>query len=125
MLEMLTCPMCRSDVSPRSASCRMCHLPIADVTRHQGGISSKGRTAVRTRLWGLVIYAGIVAWCLFQLPTAAAFVVPAAVAAGVLHVLRGRPFSGAMVFLVIVVVAPTLLWPSMATNVMDDLGSRF
>ena len=125
MLEMLTCPVCRSDVSPRSASCRSCHLPTADVVRHQRVLRSGRREAVQTRLWGLFIYGGIVAWCLLQLPTAAVFVVPAAVAAAVLHVVRGRPYVGGVLFLVVVVVAPAMFWPSMATDVMDDLGSLF
>ncbi|MBU1801862.1 MAG: hypothetical protein KKA97_06425 [Actinobacteria bacterium] len=73
----------------------------------------------------MVIYGGIVVWSLWQLPTSAVFVVPAAVAAVVLHVVRGRPYVAAVVFLLIVVVAPALFWPSMTTDVIDDLGSRF
>ncbi len=85
---------------------------------------SRRRQAAQTRLWGLAIYGGIVAWCLLQLPTAAAFVVPAAAVAAVLHVVRGRLFVAALVFLVIVVVAPALFWPSMMTDVMDELGTK-
>ena len=77
------------------------------------------------RLWGLVIYGGIVAWSLWQLPTAAVFVVPAAASAVVLHVIRRRPYVAAVVFLLIVVVAPALFWPSITTDVMNGLGSRF
>ncbi|MFW6774343.1 hypothetical protein ACOACO_08665 [Nocardioides sp. CPCC 205120] len=79
---------------------------------------------VRTRLWGLLVYGGVLAWCLVQLPTAAVFVVPAVAVGAVLHVVRGRPILGATVFLVILVVAPSLFWPSMLTDVMNSLGSR-
>lgn len=125
MPDTLTCPMCLSDVSTRSASCRSCHLPIRDVVRHQDSARSPRRRAITTRLWGLLIYAGIVAWCLVQLPTAAAFVVPAAVVGAVLHVVRGRVLVGGLVFAAIAVVAPALFWPSMVTDMLDGVGARF
>ncbi|MDF9716091.1 hypothetical protein INN71_03065 [Nocardioides sp. ChNu-153] len=82
------------------------------------------RARVQTRLWGLLVYGGILAWCLVQLPTAAVFVVPAVAVGAVLHVVRGRPVLGALLFLVILVVAPSLFWQSMLTDTMDSLGSR-
>lgn len=74
------------------------------------------------RLVGLVLYAAVVAWCAYQLPTSLAFVVPGAVlGGGVLHVWKGRPWLGLLVFTIIVVVVPALLWPSMATGTFADL----
>lgn len=121
----LTCPVCRSEVTPTSAACRSCHLPIRDVVDNQRGARSRSNHRVLTRLWGIPIYGGILAWCLLQLPTAAVFVVPAVVVGLVLHVLRGRPYLAALAFLVIVVVAPALFWPSIATEALDELTSRF
>ncbi|GAB3086071.1 hypothetical protein [Nocardioides zeae] len=123
-VDNLRCPVCRSDVPPRSAACRSCHLPIRDVVANQRPGGSRSNRRVLTRLWGIPIYGGIFAWCLLQLPTAAVFVVPAVVAGFTLHVLRGRPYTGALVFLVIVVVAPALFWPSIATEAFDGLTSR-
>lgn len=120
----LRCPVCRSDVAPTSAACRSCHLPIRDVVDNQRTGRSRTNRQVLTRLWGIPIYGGILAWCLLQLPTAAVFVVPAVVVGAVLHVLRGRPYLGALAFLVIVVVAPALFWPSIATDAFDGLTSR-
>lgn len=123
-IETLRCPVCRAEVASTSAGCRSCHLPIRDVVANQRTGRSRGNRRVLTRLWGVPIYGGILAWCLLQLPTAAVFVVPAVVVGVVLHVLRGRPVLGALAFLVIVVVAPALFWPSIATDAFDGLTSR-
>ncbi len=122
-MHALVCPLCRNEVPARSASCTSCHLPIADVRGGQRSERTRRGASWQTRLWGLAIYAGIVAWCLLQLPSAAAFVVPGAVVGVVLHAVRGRPLTGAAAFIVIVAVAPALLWPSMATEIMDSFGS--
>lgn len=118
----LTCPNCAAVLPTRAASCRTCHLPMADVVRHQRN-GTRRRAALTSRLWGLLAYAGIVVWCLVAIPTAAAFVVPAAAVGAVLHVLRGRPVVGGLVFVLIIAIAPLLLWPAMGTEVLDDLAS--
>ena len=98
---------------------------MRDVVRHQRRRSGMGR-ALRTRLTGLVLYSGVVAWCAYQLPDSLAFVVPGAVlGGGVLHVWRGRPWSGLLVFAIIVVAVPMLLWPSMLTGTYADLRDGF
>ncbi|GAA5143903.1 hypothetical protein GCM10023340_10400 [Nocardioides marinquilinus] len=122
--QTLTCPLCRDDVPASAASCRSCHLPIQDVRRHHLGGRRRGAD-LRIRLVGLVAYPALVAWCLWQLPTAATFVVPAAFVGWVLHVVRGRPVVGALVFMVVVALAPLLFWTAMATDLMDDVGSLF
>jgi hypothetical protein len=122
----LTCPLCKESVPATSASCLSCHLPIRDVVRHQGRANtSRGRAfagALRLRVTGLVLYAAAVAWCAAQLPTSLPFVVPGAVlGGGLLHVWKGRPWLGLLVFTLIVVVVPTLFWPSMLTGTYAGL----
>lgn len=117
----LTCPLCHGDVAPASSGCLPCHLPLRDVLRHQRTGSAVDR-ALRVRLTGLVLYSGAVAWCAYQLPDSLPLVVPGAVlGGGVLHVWRGRPWLGLMVFAIIVVAVPVLLWPSMLTGTYVDL----
>ena len=119
--ESLVCPLCSGDVLPRSSGCLPCHLPMRDVLRHQTSGSGVGR-ALRTRLTGLALYGAVVAWCVYQLPDSLPFVVPAAAfGGGVLHVWRGRPWLGLVVFAIIVVAVPMLLWPSMLTGTFADL----
>lgn len=78
--------------------------------------------AIQVRLIGAVLYSAAVAWCAYQLPTSLPFVVPGAVlGGGILHVWKGRPWLGLIVFTVIVVAVPMLLWPSMATGTFADL----
>ena len=69
----------------------------------------------------LVLYAAAVAWCASQLPTSLAFVVPGAVLGGMLHVWKGRPWLGLLVFTVVVVVVPALFWPSLLTGTFAGL----
>jgi hypothetical protein len=93
---------------------------MRDVLRHQPR-RSRSR-AVRVRLTGLVIYSAVVAWCAYQLPDSLLFIVPGAVlGGGGLHVWRGRPWLGLLVFAIIVVAVPMLLWPSMLTGTYTDL----
>lgn len=81
--------------------------------------------AVRVRLAGAVLYCAVVAWCSYQLPTSLPFVVPGAVlGGGVVHVWKGRPWLGLIVFALIVVAVPALLWPSMATGLFSDLTEK-
>jgi hypothetical protein len=57
-----------------------------------------------------------------QLPDAIPFVVPGAVlGGGVLHVWKGKPWLGLVVFATIVFVVPLLLWPSLTTGFFSDL----
>ncbi len=98
---------------------------MADVVKNQGMTRSRRKGAISTRLWGVVIYGGVLAWCLLQLPTAATFVVPAVAAGLILHVVRAKPILAALAFIVIVVVAPALFWPSMLTDAMDGVSSFF
>lgn len=125
MLQQLICPVCRSEVSTRSAACGSCHLPIGDVSKHQTKQRSRRSRALTTRAWGAVIYGGIVAWCLLQLPSAAVFVLPAAAVAVVLHTIRAKPAIAAVAFIGIVVIAPALFWPSMLSGIVNDLGTSF
>lgn len=121
----LRCPACSAEVATSAASCRSCHLPIADVRRHQARPRSTTARRVRTRLWGVPIYGGIVVWCLLALPTAAVFVVPAAIVGAVLHVLLGRWISAALAFVVIVGAAPLLFTPAMLADMLDSAGQMF
>ena len=75
-----------------------------------------------TRVLGVALYAGIVAWCVWQLPATLPFVVPAAVAGLVLHGVRARPWSGLLAFAVLVVVLPFLLAPALGTGAFSDLA---
>lgn len=121
----LVCPLCRGEVRPGSSGCLPCHLPMRDVVRHQRRRSRIGR-AIGIRLTGIMLYSGVVAWCAYQLPDALPFVVPGAVlGGGLLHVWRGRPWLGLLVFAVIVVAVPMLLWPSMLTGTYADLRDGF
>ena len=119
----LHCPLCNEEVVS-SSGCLDCHLSLDDVARHQSVRRRGGRAiaqTVRTRLVGAALYAGVVAWCAYQLPTILPFVVPAAVLGGGLHVIKGRPWLGLLLFGVIVVVVPKLLWPAMATTAFSEL----
>ena len=75
---------------------------------------------------GLVFYGAAVAWAWWQLPATLPFVVPAAVlGGGVLHVVKGRPWWGLLVFTIIVVAVPLLLWPALGTGTFSDLTDGF
>lgn len=71
---------------------------------------------------GAVLYTAAVAWTFVQLPDAIPFVVPGAVlGGGVLHVWKGKPWLGLVVFATIVIAVPLLLWPSLTTGFFSDL----
>ena len=126
--QALTCPLCRGPVAGDSSGCKVCHLPLRDIHRH-GATNSRRRGvahAIRLRLTGAVLYAAVVAWCAYQVPTSLAFVVPGAVlGGGVLHVWKGRPWLGLLVFTIVVAVVPALFWPSMTTGTLSDLTKGF
>ena len=65
---------------------------------------------------------GIAAWFAYRLPGTVTFVVPAAVAALWLHVVRGRTILGALFFLVWMVAVPAVFWPSLLTDMGNDLS---
>lgn len=70
---------------------------------------------------GVVLYSAVVVWCFYQLPDVIPFVVPGAVlGGGLLHVWRGRPALGLLVFLLVVVVLPVTVWPSLLTGAFSD-----
>ena len=114
----LTCPLCSGAVS--SSGCMTCHLSRADIERHTG--RPRGRTknlgrAVRVRLSGIVLYGAALMWTFFQMPDAFVFVGPAAVlGGGVLHVWKGRPWLGLIVFVTIVIALPFVLMPALGTG---------
>ncbi|GAA1477162.1 hypothetical protein GCM10009623_16080 [Nocardioides aestuarii] len=82
--------------------------------------------AVGVRLAGLIFYGAAVAWAWWQLPQTLPFVVPAAVlGGGVLHVGKGRPWWGLLIFGLVVVVVPVLLWPALGTGTFSDLTDSF
>jgi hypothetical protein len=121
--------LCGEAVPATAASCRSCHLPIEDVRRHHGEdrrtrARSWGR-AIRVRLVGLLLYAAVAAWCAWQLPTSLPFAVPAAAAGLVLHGVKGRPWLGALAFVVLVVALPKLLFPALGVGTFSDFGSWF
>lgn len=125
-MQVLTCPLCRGDVVPGSSGCRSCSLPMQDVARNQrrsGGVALLRGAGVR--LTGLVLYVAAVAWVWFQLPDALVFVVPAAVGGGLLHVWRGRPWLGLVIFTFMVVALPLLLWPALGTGFWTNVRLGF
>lgn len=65
------------------------------------------------------------AWCALQLPTSLPFVVPAALLGAAVHVLKGRPWLGAAVFTVVVVVLPLVFVPALGTGAFADLADWF
>ena len=125
-MQVLICPLCSGEVVPTSSGCLVCHLPMSDVQRHQPRVPRSRAQAVaraiRIRITGVVLYGALVAWCATQLRTSLPFVIPGAVlGGGVLHVWKGRPWLGLIVFAAIVVAVPALFWPSMVTGTFADL----
>jgi hypothetical protein len=120
----LTCPLCGTSVPVTAASCRGCHLPIADVRQHHLKRTRSGSwtRGAAVRLVGLVLYGAVVAWCAWQLPAALPFVAPAAAAGVVLHGVKGRPWLGGLAFVVLVVVLPLVLAPALGTGAFSDLA---
>lgn len=122
-MQVLSCPLCRGDV-PANSGCRTCHLSQADVARHQPAPRGKqwGR-ALGGRCSGVALYLAAVAWTAVQMPDAVVFVVPAAVlGGGLLHVWKGRPWLGLMVFVLVVVALPVLLWPALGTGAWTNFS---
>jgi hypothetical protein len=95
---------------------------MQDVLRHSASSGGdRHRTSWRSRVLGVVLYSAVVVWCFYQLPDVIPFVVPGAVlGGGLLHVWRGRPALGLLVFLLVVVVLPVTVWPSLLTGAFSD-----
>ncbi|QCX26572.1 hypothetical protein [Nocardioides jishulii] len=91
------------------------------MARHQrlAGRRSFARSA-GMRLTGLLLYSAAVFWTWWQLRDAMVFVVPAAVGGGLLHVWRGRPWLGLVVFWLMVVLLPILVVPALGTGFWAD-----
>jgi hypothetical protein len=123
------CPVCAVEVASASASCRSCHLPMRDVRANQptprGARSSDVARNVSRRLLGAVFYVGLGAWFAYRLPGTVTFLVPGVVIALWLHVVKGRSILGALAFVMIVGVLPTLFWPSMWTDLGNDVSAWF
>ena len=119
-MGVLVCPLCRGAVAANSSGCLPCHLPMRDVVRHQRSMPRRS-SQVQGRLIALCLYAGLLAWCAYRLPSTLTFVVPGTALAALLHVWKGRPWLGLMVFAVVVFAVPALLWPSMLTDSLSDI----
>lgn len=122
--NVVLCPLCRGEVAPRSSGCLACHLPMRDVLRHQPPARSAPSAWIRrvsARIAAVVLYAAVVAWCVFALPGTLRFVVPGAVLGAYLHAVKGRPWLGLLAFSLVVVIVPALLWPSMLTDSYADV----
>jgi hypothetical protein len=101
---------------------------MSDVRRHHQrptARSSSWARAVGVRLTGLLLYVAVVAWSAWQLPTSLPFVVPAAVAGLLLHAMKGRPWLGLILFVILVVGLPALLAPALGVGTFSDFGNWF
>ena len=76
---------------------------------------------MRTRVVGLVVYAGIVAWSWWFMPAVFLFVLPGEVAGAYFHAIRGRVITGALVCFTIVVLVPLLLVAAGLTGLFADV----
>ena len=126
MSDVVVCPVCTGTVSTSSSMCFGCHLPLKDVLAGQSLRRGTGRSRaakrVTRRLVGTLAYVGIAAWFAFRLPGTVTFVVPAAVAALWLHAVRGRTVLAGVFFLVWMVAVPAVFWPSMLTDMGNDVS---
>jgi hypothetical protein len=118
----LACPLCGGDVGAHG--CPRCHLSAADIDRHRAKARRSRRTitgSIRGRFLGLLVYAGMVAWSWWFMPTVFLFVLPGAIAGAYFHVIRGRVISGALVCFTIVVIVPLLLVAAGLTGLFADV----
>ncbi len=97
------------------------------ILEHTSRISRRGlRRWIGVRVFGLLLYAGVVAWAWWQLPETLPFVIlGAGLGGGLLHVIKGRPWLGFAVFAVTVFVAPRLLWSAFGMGALSDLSDMF
>lgn len=121
-LSRLVCPLCGSSVGARG--CPRCHLSSADIARHNAKAGRRARSlagSIQSRFIGLVVYAGMVVWSWWFMPTVFLFVLPGAVAGAYLHAIRGRAITGAVVCFTIVVIVPLLLVAAGLTGLFGDV----
>ena len=122
----LACPLCGAGVG--SSGCLDCHLSLAEIARHRSAHRRRwsepwGR-GVWSRLLGVIVYAGVVAWSWYLMPSVFLFVLPGAIVGAYTQTLRARPLLGAVLFVLIVVVIPALLWPAGVTGDFSQLSNR-
>jgi hypothetical protein len=121
----LVCPLCGCGVNARG--CPACHLSTREIREHyaQAGHWSEpwGRT-IWSRFIGFAVYAGLVAWSWVFMPSVFLFVLPGAIVGAYMQTVRARPVIGAVLFVLIVVVVPALLWPAGLTGDFSDLSRR-
>jgi hypothetical protein len=119
------CPLCKASVGRRG--CADCHLSAADILRHAGG---RGRWSepwgrgLWSRLVGVIVYGGLVAWSWYYMPSTFLFVLPGAIVGVYMQTVRARPLLGAVLFVMIVVVVPALVWPAGLTGDFTELSRR-
>ena len=77
-----------------------------------------------SRLVGLIVYGGLVAWSWYFMPSAFLFVLPGAIVGAYMQTVRARPLLGALLFVAIVVVIPAFLWPAGLTGDFSELSRR-
>jgi len=116
----LSCPLCGRAATIHG--CASCHLSLAEIRQHgPAGRSRVWGRKLRTRVVGLVVYAGIVAWSWWFMPAVFLFVLPGAVAGAYFHAIRGRVITGALVCFTIVVLVPLLLVAAGLTGLFADV----
>ena len=117
------CPLCAGPVG--RAGCPSCHLSLTEIQRYHARAGHWSEPWGRTfwsRFIGLVVYAGIVAWSLAFMPSVVLFVLPGAIVGAYMQTVRARPLLGAVLFILIVVIVPALLWPAGLTGDFSDLS---
>jgi hypothetical protein len=121
----LVCPLCGRDVS--KSGCVSCHLSTAEIRRHyskSGHWAEPWGRSFWSRFIGFVVYAGIVAWSWVFMPSVFLFVLPGALVGAHMQTVRARPLLGALLFVLIVVIVPALLWPAGLTGDFSELSNR-
>ena len=91
----------------------------------RGARSNDVARKVSRRLLGAVFYVGLGAWFAYRLPGTVTFLVPGVAVALWLHMVKGRTLLGALAFLLIVAVLPKLFWPSLWTDLGNDVSDWF
>ena len=71
---------------------------------------------------GVFVYAALVAWSWFFMPSVFLFVLPGAIVGAYMQTVRARPLLGALLFVAIVVVIPAFLWPAGLTGDFSELS---
>jgi hypothetical protein len=114
----VVCPLCGGGVNARG--CPSCHLSLAEIGAHSARL--RRGPALWTRFIGLVVYLGLVLWSWWFMPSVFLFVLPGALVGAYMQTVRARPLLGAVLFVLIVVIVPALLWPAGLTGDFSDLS---